>query len=82
MHSDNGSVMKGATMRAAMEYLGVEPSYSHPRVSNDNAYAEALFRTAKYCPLWPDRPFDPCSKRATGCIGSCADTTKSTATAA
>ncbi|WP_211951260.1 IS3 family transposase, partial [Cupriavidus yeoncheonensis] len=58
LHSDNGSVMKGATMRAAMEYLGVEPSYSRPRVSNDNAYAEALFRTAKYCPLWPDRPFD------------------------
>jgi putative transposase len=27
-------------------------------VSNDNAYAEALFRTAKYCPLWPERPFD------------------------
>lgn len=31
---------------------------SRPRVSNDNAYAEALFRTAKYCPLWPKRPFD------------------------
>jgi len=29
-----------------------------PRVSNDNAYAEALFRTAKYCPLWPEQPFD------------------------
>ncbi|RWA45664.1 integrase [Cupriavidus sp. UYMSc13B] len=58
LHSDNGTAMKGATMRAAMEYLGVEPSYSRPRVSNDNAYAEALFRTAKYCPLWPERPFD------------------------
>jgi hypothetical protein len=34
------------------------PSFSRPRVSNDNAYAEALFRTAKYCPLWPERPFD------------------------
>ncbi len=29
-----------------------------PRMSNDNAYAEALFRTAKYCPLWPERPFE------------------------
>ena len=58
LHSDNGSVMKGANLLAAMQELGVAPSYSRPRVSNDNAYAEALFRTAKYCPLWPDRPFD------------------------
>lgn len=58
LHSDNGSAMKGATLLASMYTLGVEPSYSRPRVSNDNAYAEALFRTAKYCPLWPERPFD------------------------
>ncbi|MFL9904701.1 IS3 family transposase [Paraburkholderia fungorum] len=58
LHSDNGSAMKGATMRAAMIDLGVEPSFSRPRVSNDNAFAEALFRTAKYCPLWPEQPFD------------------------
>ena len=58
LHSDNGSAMKGATMLAAMQALGVQPSYSRPRVSNDNAYAEALFRTAKYCPLWPQKPFD------------------------
>ncbi|CAG9164975.1 IS3 family transposase ISPa31 [Cupriavidus laharis] len=58
LHSDNGAAMKGGTMRAAMHDLGVSPSYSRPRVSNDNAYAEALFRTAKYCPLWPERPFD------------------------
>lgn len=58
LHSDNGTAMKGATMLAAMYELGVVPSFSRPRVSNDNAYAEALFRTAKYCPLWPERPFD------------------------
>lgn len=58
LHSDNGSAMKGATMLAAMQELGVAASYSRPRVSNDNAYAEALFMTAKYCPLWPQRPFD------------------------
>jgi transposase InsO family protein len=58
LHSDNGSAMKGATLLTAMRELGVVPSYSRPRVSNDNAYAEALFRTAKYCPLWPQRPFD------------------------
>lgn len=58
LHSDNGAAMKGATLLAAMRTLGVLPSYSRPRVSNDNAYAEALFRTAKYCALWPQRPFD------------------------
>lgn len=58
LHSDNGAAMKGATMLAMMHDLGVVPSFSRPRVSNDNAYAEALFRTAKYCPLWPERPFD------------------------
>lgn len=57
LHSDNGSVMKGANLLATMQTLGIVPSYSRPRVSNDNAYAEALFRTAKYCPLWPERPF-------------------------
>ena len=58
LHSDNGAVMKGSELLAAMQTLGVVPSYSRPRVSNDNAYAEALFRTAKYCPLWPKQPFE------------------------
>jgi len=57
LHSDNGSAMKGATMLAALRDLGVLPSFSRPRVSNDNAYAEALFRTAKYCSRWPSLPF-------------------------
>lgn len=57
LHSDNGSAMKGATLLHTMRTLGVVPSFSRPRVSNDNAFAEALFRTAKYCPLWPERPF-------------------------
>lgn len=57
LHSDNGSAMKGSTMLAAMQNLGVMPSFSRPRVSNDNAHAETLFRTAKYCPLWPQKPF-------------------------
>lgn len=58
LHSDNGSAMKGSNLLATMQELGIEPSYSRPRVSNDNAYAEALFRTAKYCPMWPEKPFD------------------------
>ena len=58
LHSDNGSAMKGSTMLATMQNLGVVPSFSRPRVSNDNAHAETLFRTAKYCPQWPNKPFE------------------------
>lgn len=57
LHSDNGSSMKGATMLATLENLGVAASFSRPRVSNDNAYAESLFRTCKYRPDYPNKPF-------------------------
>jgi putative transposase len=53
LHSDNGSPMKGATMLATMERLGVVPSFSRPRVSNDNPYSESLFKTIKYLPSFP-----------------------------
>lgn len=57
LHSDNGSAMKGSTMLATMQQLGVVASFSRPRVSNDNAYAESLFRTCKYRPGYPRQPF-------------------------
>lgn len=56
-HSDNGSPMKGATLLATLELLGTTASFSRPRVSNDNPYSEALFRTLKYRPEYPDLPF-------------------------
>lgn len=55
LHSDNGGPMKGATMLATLERLGVAASFSRPRVSNDNPYSESLFKTLKYCPKYPDR---------------------------
>lgn len=58
VHQDNGSPMKEATLKATMERLGVIASYSRPRVSDDNAYSEALFRTLKYRPQYPDGPFE------------------------
>jgi transposase InsO family protein len=58
LHSDNGSPMKGATMLATLQRLGVMPSLSRPAVSNDNPYSEALFKTLKYHPGFPDKPFD------------------------
>ena len=58
LHSDNGSPMKGATMLATLQRLGVMPSFSRPSVSDDNPYSEALFKTLKYHPGFPDKPFD------------------------
>src|SRR5690606_14766319 len=57
LHADNGSPMKGATMLATLQKLGVVPSFSRPSVSDDNAYSEALFRTLKYTPAYPKKPF-------------------------
>lgn len=54
IHSDNGAPMKGATLVCTLEQLGVARSYSRPAVSNDNPYSEALFKTAKYCPTYPN----------------------------
>jgi transposase InsO family protein len=53
LHSDNGSPMKGATMLATLQKLGVVPSFSRPRVSNDNPYSESLFKTLKYTAGYP-----------------------------
>lgn len=53
LHSDNGGPMKGATMLATMQRLGVVPSFSRPSVSNDNPFSESLFRTMKYVPEYP-----------------------------
>ncbi len=50
LHGDNGSTLKATTVLAMLNWLGVKPSYSRPRVSDDNAFAESLFRTAKYRP--------------------------------
>jgi len=58
LHSDNGGPMKGATMLATLQTLGIMPSLSRPSVSNDNPYSEALFRTLKYRPNYPSKPFD------------------------
>ena len=57
LHSDNGSPMKGATMLATLQSLGVMPSFSRPAVSNDNPYSESLFKTLKYRPDYPGKAF-------------------------
>lgn len=58
LHSDNGNPMKGATMLATLQALGVAPSFSRPAVSNDNPYSESLFKTLKYRPAYPRQAFE------------------------
>lgn len=58
LHSDNGGPMKGSMMLATLERLGIVASFSRPSVSDDNPYSEALFRTLKYRPWYPSRPFE------------------------
>ena len=58
LHSDNGSPMRGATMLATLQSLGVMSSFSRPAVSNDNPYSESLFKTLKYRPNYPARAFE------------------------
>lgn len=57
LHSDNGGPMKGATMLATLQKLGVVPSFSRPKVSDDNPFSESLFKTLKYRPSYPDGAF-------------------------
>ncbi len=62
LHSDNGAPMKSMTLREKMYDLGVVSSRSRPRVSNDNPYSEAIFKTLKYCPQWPGKGFSSSSE--------------------
>lgn len=58
LHSDNGGPMKGATMLATLQKLGIIASFNRPSVSNDNPYSESLFKTLKYHHTYPAKPFE------------------------
>ena len=53
MHSDRGAQMTSITIAELLEDLGVTGSLSRPRVSNDNPFSEAHFKTTKYRPDYP-----------------------------
>jgi transposase InsO family protein len=57
LHGDNGATFKATTVLAMLHWLGIKPSYSRPRVSDDNPFVESLFRTAKYRPEFPAKGF-------------------------
>jgi len=54
VHSDNGTSMTSKTVAALLSDLHIDRSLSRPHVSNDNPFSEALFKTVKYCPAFPD----------------------------
>lgn len=58
VHSDRGAPMTSRTVTALLAELGVTKSSSRPRVSNDNAFSEAQFKTVKYNPWYPERFVD------------------------
>ena len=55
VHSDNGTSMTSKTVGTFLAGLEITRSLSRPHVSNDNPYSESLFKTLKYCPVFPDR---------------------------
>ena len=57
LHADNGAPQRSFTLRAKLQDLGIEPSYSRPGVSDDNAFIESWFRTLKYMPAYPSKGF-------------------------
>jgi transposase InsO family protein len=64
LHSDNGNPMRGSSMLATLQALGVVASFSRPHVSDDNAYSESLFRTLKHSPAYPHLFADVATARA------------------
>lgn len=55
VHADRGTSMTSNTVAQLLSNLDVHRSHSRPRVSNDNPYSEAQFKTLKYCPDFPQR---------------------------
>lgn len=55
LHADRGAPMTSKSLAQLLTDLGITPSHSRPRVSNDNPYSEAQFKTMKYRPDYPER---------------------------
>jgi transposase InsO family protein len=55
VHADRGTSMTSKSVAGLLGQLGVTRSHSRPRVSNDNPFSEAWFKTLKYAPVFPER---------------------------
>jgi len=54
IHADRGSSMRSKTVAQLLVDLNITRSHSRPRVSNDNPFSEAQFKTLKYVSDFPD----------------------------
>lgn len=54
VHADRGTSMTSKTVAALLSDLEVTKSHSRPRVSNDNPFSEAWFKTLKFAPVFPE----------------------------
>lgn len=54
VHADRGTSMTSKPVAQLLVDLNVTRSHSRPRVSNDNPYSEAAFKTLKYAPVFPE----------------------------
>ena len=55
VHADRGGPMRSDGLAQLFADLGVERSFSRPRVSDDNPFIESHFKTLKYQPDYPRR---------------------------
>jgi len=55
LHADRGSAMTSKHVAQLLIDLGVTRTHSRPKVSNDNPFSEAQFKTLKYCPAFPQK---------------------------
>ena len=55
IHADRGAPMRSKLVALLFSDLGIDASHSRPRVSNDNPFSEAQFRTVQYRPEFPGR---------------------------
>ena len=53
IHADRGTSMTSKPVSALLSDLAILKTHSRPKVSNDNPYSEAQFKTLKYCPAFP-----------------------------
>jgi putative transposase len=53
VHADNGPIQRAIVIKDCFVELGITKTHSRPYTSNDNAYSESLFKTAKYQPTYP-----------------------------
>ncbi len=55
VQADQVASMASKSVADLLKDLQVTRSHSRPKISNDNPYSAAWFKTLKYAPVFPDR---------------------------